>query len=89
MYMNMYIHLNRILCNISVDQLNIYLYTGTLLIQCTCTVLHVCMYSQVDFNGIRARSEAEQRREREREERRQRINKERINKVLKEIEGKN
>lgn len=46
------------------------------------------MYSQVDFNGIRARSEAEQRREREREERRQRINKERINKVLKEIEGK-
>lgn len=46
------------------------------------------MYLQVDFNGIRARSEAEQRREREREERRQRINKERINKVLKEIEGK-
>lgn len=41
---------------------------------------------KVDFNGIRARSEAEQRREREREERRQRINKERINKVLKEIE---
>lgn len=46
------------------------------------------MYLQVDFNGIRARSEAEQRREREREERQQRINKERINKVLKEIEGK-
>lgn len=46
------------------------------------------MYSQVDFNGIRARSEAEQRREREREARRQRINKERINKVLTEIEGK-
>lgn len=41
---------------------------------------------KVDFNGIRARSEAEQRREREREARRQRINKERINKVLKEIE---
>nr|XP_022341509.1 UV-stimulated scaffold protein A-like [Crassostrea virginica]XP_022341510.1 UV-stimulated scaffold protein A-like [Crassostrea virginica] len=41
---------------------------------------------KVDFNGIRARSEAEQRREREREERRQRINRERINKVLKEIE---
>ncbi|XP_056004926.1 UV-stimulated scaffold protein A-like isoform X3 [Ostrea edulis] len=41
---------------------------------------------KVDFNGIRARSEAEQRRERERAERQQRIDRDRVNKVLKEIE---
>ncbi|XP_061177861.1 UV-stimulated scaffold protein A-like [Saccostrea echinata] len=41
---------------------------------------------KVDFNGIRARGEAEQRRERERAERQQRINQDRVNKVLREIE---